>query len=324
MGVRGFAATLLGLGLLGAVAVGYGARTLFATPGPLRAPATIVIPRGAPALLADDLAERHVIDNAWVFRAAVWLSGRDGPLRAGEFTFPAHASVADVLNILRTARPVQHKLTIPEGLTAAQVALLLDRTDALQGDTPVPPEGSVMPLTYVFERGMPRAALVERATRDMDRALQDTWDTRDDGLPLASKQDMLILASIIERETSRPEERAHVASVYLNRLRKGMRLQADPTVAYGVTGGMGTHDHVLTRADLDRPGPYNTYRQAGLPASAIALPGQASMTAAAHPQPSDDLYFVADGNGGHVFAVTVEDHNRNVARWRSQTAPKQP
>jgi UPF0755 protein len=218
--------------------------------------------------------------------------------------------------VLRTGRPVQHRITIPEGLTAAQVALLLDRTPTLAGETPVPPEGAVLPETYEFELGTSRDALAERASAAMARALAQAWEQREDGLPLTDPQDMLILASMVERETARPEERPLVAAVYLNRLRRGMKLQSDPTVAYAVSGGTGTLERSLTRADLDWPTPYNTYRVTGLPPGPIDSPGLASLRAVAHPAHTDDLYFVADGTGGHAFSRTLDEHNRNVAHWR--------
>ena len=222
--------------------------------------------------------------------------------------------------ILRTAKPVEHHLTIPEGLTAAQIALLLDHAEATQGDTPVPPEGAVLPQTYAYEFGTTRAALVARATAAMDRALGQAWASRAPDLPLASAHDMLTLASIVERETAKSDERPHVAAVFLNRLRLGMKLQADPTAAYAASGGSGALNHTLTRADLDASNPYNTYQVAGLPPGPIDSPGVAAIQAVAHPANTDDLYFVADGTGGHVFARSVEDHNRNVAKWRALNA----
>jgi UPF0755 protein len=312
---------VLALGLAGAL--GWHLLSVLNTrPGPLPVARAVIVPRGTPAQLAEALLAAGVIDNPAAFRLATLASKGDGPLHAAELAFPAHASLRAVLAVLRTGRPVQHRLTIPEGLTAAQVALLLDRAPALAGDTPVPEEGAVLPETYAFERGTTRAALAERAAAAMARVLAQEWEQRDAGLPLAGPADMLTLASIVERETSRPEERPLVAAVFLNRLKLGMRLQADPTVAYGVSGGTGVLERPLTRADLDWPTPYNTYRVAGLPPGPISSPGVASLRAVAHPAPSDDLYFVADGGGGHAFARSLEEHNRNVARWRQgQGAP---
>ena len=306
-------------GLLAVLAAGgaFGlARARYERPGPLTAARPVVVPHGTPAQVAESLLAAGVIDDVAAFRLAVLVTRSAGALHAAELGFPAHASLQVVLAVLRTGRPVQHRLTIPEGLTAAQVALLLDRAPALAGDTPVPDEGAVLPETYVFELGTTRVALAERATAAMARALAQAWAQREGGLPLAGPQELLTLASIVERETARPEERPLVAAVYLNRLRLGMRLQADPTVAYAVAGG-GVLERKLTRADLDWPTPYNTYRVAGLPPGPIALPGVASLRAVAHPAHTEDLFFVMDGHGGHAFARTEDEHNRNVARWRA-------
>ena len=305
--------------MLPAAGVGAGlwwAGRLLVAAGPLPETREVVIPRGGPETVAAALLAAGVIGHDRLFLAGSWWTRAEGPLRAGEFAFPAGASLRDALTLLRTARPVQHRLTIPEGLTAAQIALLVDRAEALSGDPPVPGEGEILPQTYAFERGMPRAALLERASRAMERTLAEAWARRTPDLPLASPAELVTLASIVERATSRPEERAAVAGVYINRLRRGMRLQADPTVAYAASGGASL-DRAPTRADLDQPHPYNTYRVAGLPPGPIASPGAASIAASARPMVHDYLYFVADGNGGHVFARTLEEHNRNVARWRA-------
>ncbi len=304
------------LGTAGLLAAWQGLAYLNA-PGPLAEPRAVVIPRGSPVRLGEVLAEEGVIRHPVALRIAAQLTTGEGPLRAGEFLFPAAASLRDVLTVLRTARPVQHRLTIPEGLTAAAIAVLVERAETLAGDPVVPPEGMVLPDTYLHERGTPRAAVLDRATRAMDRALAEAWASRADGLPLASPQEMLVLASIVERETGRSDERARVAQVFINRLRRGMRLQSDPTVVYAASGGAGVLDRPISRADLDAQHPYNTYRIPALPPGPIASPGAASLAAVARPAGGDDLYFVADGTGGHAFAKTLEEHNRNVARWRA-------
>jgi UPF0755 protein len=259
-----------------------------------------------------------VIDSDRLFRLAAWLTRRQGPLHAAELAFPPHASLRAVLAVLRTARPVEHKLTIPEGLTAVQIAALVQHAVAATGTVVPPPEGSVLPQTYSYEYGTTRGVLLARAEAAMDQALASAWAGRAPDLPLASPQDAVILASIVERETALPDERPHVAAVYINRLRLGMRLDADPTVAYGASGGSGVLDHKLTRGDLEQDDPFNTYRRAGLPPTPIDSPGMASIQAVLHPAASDDLYFVADGSGGHVFARTLEAQNRNVARARAR------
>jgi UPF0755 protein len=285
-------------------------------PGPLPEARAVVVPRGGLAPVADALQADGVVARALELRLAALATRGDGALHAGELEFPAHASLRAVLRVLRTAKPVQHRLTIPDGLTAAQVALILDRGDALAGDPVVPPEGGVLPETYLYDRGTTRAALVARGAAAMDRVLQAAWAGRAPNLPLASPEQALTLASLVEQETARPEERPHVAAVFLNRLRLGMRLQSDPTVVYAVTGGLGSLDRPLTRADLNCDSPYNTYRYAGLPPGPIAMPGVAAIEAVVHPLDSDDLYFVADGTGGHAFAHTEDEHRQNVARWR--------
>jgi UPF0755 protein len=285
-------------------------------PGPLAEASAVVVPRGGLAPVAEALAADGVVANPLELRLAALATRNGGALHAGELEFPAHASLHQVLQILRFAKPVQHKLTIPDGLTAAQVALLLDHGDALTGDAVLPAEGSVLPETYLYDRGTTRAALAARAEAAMSRALAAAWASRVPGLPLATPEQALTLASVVEQETSRPEERPHVAAVFLNRLRLGMKLQSDPTVIYAVTGGQGSLDRKLTRADLELDSPYNTYRYAGLPPGPIAMPSLAAIEAVVHPLGSDDLYFVADGTGGHAFARTNDEQRQNVTRWR--------
>ncbi len=302
--------------LIAAGGGGFWLYSQYDAPGPLPAATNIVVPRGGYAELGDNLQQQGVIASPLVFRAFALATRSDGPLHAGELPFPAAASMRQVLTVLRTARPVQHRLTIPEGLTAAQIAHLVDSADALTGDTPVPAEGSVLPETYSYERGTSREQLLDRAAAAMDRALQRAWEFRTPGLPLADKGQALVLASMVERETAKPEERPLIAAVFLNRLRMGMKLQSDPTVAYGASGGLGVMDHPITRSELDHSDPYNTYIISGLPPAAICMPGQAALRAATQPATSDALFFVADGTGGHVFARTQDDHLRNVAHWR--------
>lgn len=290
--------------------------------GPLPADRTIVVAPGTTAQLGAALTEVELVTSPLEFRLAAWATRTDAALRQGEFAFHAHASLRQILTILRTARRIQHRITIPEGLTAAQIARLLDRNELLDGDLVLPAEGAVLPQTYAFERGTHRAILLNRMTAAMDKQRDELWTNRAPNLPLSSPTDLITLASLVERETARPEERPHVAAVFLNRLRAGMRLQSDPTIVYVASFGLGSLDHPITRAELDAATPYNTYRIAGLPPGPIASPGLASLQAVAHPIMSDDLYFVADGAGGHSFARTLEDHNRNVARLRAAAAVK--
>jgi UPF0755 protein len=293
------------------------AKHVYDAPGPLPEAKNVIVPRGGLDTVAATLHGAGVIGNVDAFRVAATITRGDGALHSAELAFPAHASLRQVLAVLRTARPVEHRLTIPEGLTSAQIAELVAKTDGLTGETPVPPEGAVLPETYSFEYGTTRTALIERAERAMKRTLDKLWAGRSANLKLATPEQAVILASIVERETAKPDERPHVAAVFLNRLNSGMKLQSDPTVIYGVSGGMGELDRKLTRADLDHDDPYNTYRIDGLPPSPICSPGLASLKAVMNPASSDDLYFVADGTGGHTFSRTLDDHNRAVKTWRS-------
>jgi UPF0755 protein len=286
-------------------------------PGPLAEGRAIVVSRGGTNQLAEALASDGVISQELVFRVAVWVTRGNGPLHAAEFAFPAHASVRQVLAILRTAGPVERHLTIAEGLTAQQILAVLAHAEAMSGEVKAIDEGSVLPQTYDYEYGADRAALVGRAKAAMDKNLAAAWADRAPGLPLASAHDALVLASIVERETAKPEEQRHVAAVYLNRLRQGMKLQSDPTVVYLASNGAGVLDHRLTRSELGRDDPFNTYRSAGLPPAPICSPGLDSVRAVLHPAVSDDLFFVADGSGGHVFSRSYEAHDAAVARWRA-------
>jgi UPF0755 protein len=289
-------------------------------PGPLAESRAVVVPRGAAAGLADALAEAGVVRDARLFRLALLIE-RGDRLHAGEFAFPAHASLRQVIETLRHGKPVAHHVTIPEGLTSREIAALLARAPALVGDALAPAEGSILPATYDYSWGTPRAALLQRAQAAMRGALAAAWAGRTPGLPLANPEQAVILASIVEHETAKLAERPLVAAVFLNRLRQGMRLQADATVVYAASGGAGALDRKLSKADLALDDPYNTYRINGLPPGPIDSPGLAALQAVLHPAPSDALYFVADGRGGHAFARTLDEHNHNVAHWRAVDGP---
>jgi UPF0755 protein len=308
------------LGLAALLLLGGGVAALafrdFSAPGPLAAPAQLAVSRGGTESIATLLAEKGVIASPRRFALAAWLTREQGPLRAGEFVFPAGASLRDVLGVLREGRMVQRRLTIAEGLTARQVAALIDRAEGLAGETPAIAEGALLPETYGYALGDTRASLVRRAAAAMDAALAEAWASRAEGLPLASPREVLILASIVERETGVAAERPQVASVFINRLRRGMMLQSDPTVAYVAGQGLPL-ERAITRVDLDAAHPFNTYRIRGLPPAPIAMPGREAIRAVTRPDTTEYLFFVADGTGGHAFSRTLEEHNRNVARWRA-------
>lgn len=286
-------------------------------PGPLTQASTVIIPRGAGVeTIARVLRGSGVIGDQIIFRLGVRVSGIDKNLKAGEYFFPARVSSEVVAKILESGTTVVRRLTIAEGLTSAQIYLLLSDADGLEGDISLPVEGTMLPETYYFSYGDSRRSLVRRMQESMRRQLAGLWAARSTDLPYKSPAEALILASIVEKETAVANERPRIAGVFLNRLMLGMRLQSDPTVIYGVSDGAGFLDRALTRADLKSPNPYNTYLNAGLPPGPIGNAGKASLTAVFNPEPTEDIYFVADGNGGHVFAKTLKQHNRNVAKWR--------
>lgn len=304
------------LGVLGAS--GLWAWSQAEAPGPSRSPTTVIIASGSGvARIASRLEGAGVIRHRLMFRLAARLSGADKALQAGEYAFPPAISVIGAMAQIRRGETVVRKLTVAEGLTVAEVLGLVNAADGLAGVATMADsggEGRLLPETYHFSYGDARAQLVRRMANDMAATLDALWKKRADGLPLASAEQALILASIVEKETAVAAERPLVAAVFLNRLKRGMRLQSDPTVAYGLSdGALG---RALTRADLKTDHPHNTYVIKGLPPTPIANPGREALAAVLNPVASDMLYFVADGNGGHAFAKTLRQHNRNVARWR--------
>jgi UPF0755 protein len=290
----------------------------FDSPSANDATRTIVLPSGSSAWeIAEALYAAGVVADPNVFAAGVWREGRSGSLKAGEYLFPAHATPRDAMEIVLAGKTVKHRLTIPEGLTSADILRLIEGAEALDGVVAeIPPEGALLPETYHFRRGDSRADMIDRMQAGMLSLIAELWPDRAENLPFETPAQALVLASIVEKETALASERLQVAGVFINRLRKKMRLQSDPTVIFAVTGGAALLDRPLSKADLALDSPFNTYRHKGLPPRPIAHPGRESLAAVLNPGTTDALYFVADGSGGHVFAKTLAAHNRNVARWR--------
>lgn len=291
----------------------------YTQPGPLKSPATVVIPKGSGlAEIAQKLASAHVISRADVFRLAARITRADTTLKAGEYAFAPAITMRGAVALLQSGKTVVRRLTVVEGLTSGEIVKQLDTVDGLEGTVSrIPPEGALLPETYHFSYGDSRAEIVHRMEEAMTKTVADLWADRAEGLPYDTPEQAVVVASLVEKETGVAAERARVAAVFLNRLKKGMRLQSDPTVAYALAGEAGPLGRPLTHDDLKTPSPYNTYLHRGLPPGPICNPGQASLYAAMHPADTNELYFVADGSGGHVFARTLEEHNRNVAKWRT-------
>ena len=310
---------LLAVGLAGGAA--YWGFKKFHEPGPAAAATTVVIEHGLGVrAIADRLAGAGVIAEPLVFAAGVRVYGEGRPLQAGEYEFPAHLTMRLVMEQMIGGVTIVHRLTIPEGLTSVEIVALVAAAPDLAGNLPaaMPADGTLLPETYFFSRGDTRAQLLERMRKGMSDALAELWPARDSTVALKNIAEAVTLASIVEKETGLATERPHVASVFFNRLAQGMPLQSDPTVIYALTGGKGPLGRALLRADLQVASPYNTYVNPGLPPGPIANPGRASLEAVLHPDSTKDLYFVADGTGGHAFAATLDEHNKNVAAWRQQ------
>jgi len=286
--------------------------------GPLAEDKTVVIAReddGGP--IAEQLERAGIIDSGLMFSAMTVFDGTRAALKRGEYAFRAHASLRDVERLLLSGKVVLHKIPIPEGLTSDQIVQRLRDSDVLVGEVKESPrEGSLMPDTYLVPRGETRLALLAQMAKAQQKLVDDVWARHAQDLPIKSPGELVTLASLVEKETGKADERARVAGVFVNRLQKHIKLQSDPTIVYGLVFGKGTLGHPITKIELYTPTPYNTYNIDGLPPGPICNPGKAALEAAANPSRGKDLYFVADGTGGHAFAETLDQHAKNVAHWR--------
>src|SRR3954451_18466319 len=289
-------------------------------PGPLREERIVNIPtRAGMTDIADTLQREGVIDNnRWAFIGAVFALKARSELKPGEYLFQKNASLRDVIATIVEGKVVQHAVTIPEGLTSEQIVTRLSDNDIFAGSVrEMPREGTLLPETYKFPRGTTREQVIQRMQQTQKRVLAEIWERRNPDVPVKSPEALIALASIVEKETGRADERSRVAAVFTNRLRQKMKMQSDPTIIYGLVGGKGTLGRPIKRSEITQPSPYNTYVIEGLPPGPIANPGRASLEAAANPARTRDLFFVADGTGGHTFTETYDQHQKNVVKLRA-------
>lgn len=287
-------------------------------PGPLVDYQNVIVPKGADLqLIGGRLEEAGIIRSKWVFVSAARLQEAHRELRAGEYKFRPGISVRHVIALLRKGQLINRRVTIAEGLGVAQILKILDDADGLEGTLfPVPDEGALLPDTYYYAFGETRQTIVDQMALQMQRTLDALWAKRAPNLPIKSKKEALILASIVEKETGRAQERRRVAGVFINRLNKGMKLESDPTVVFSVTGGRRKLGRGLKKSELRKDHPYNTYRVQGLPPGPICNPGRAAIAAVLNPEKTSALFFVADGTGGHKFSDTLKEHINAVRGWR--------
>jgi UPF0755 protein len=289
-------------------------------PGPLQEDKIVNIPaRAGMTDIADILQREGVIDNnRWAFIGSVFALKARSELKPGEYSFQKNASLRDVIGTMVEGKVVQHAVTIPEGLTSQQIVARLAENDIFSGDVhEVPREGTLLPETYKFPRGTTRDQVIARMQQTQKRVLAEIWERRSPDIPVKTPEQLVTLASIVEKETGKPDERSRVAAVFVNRLRQKIKLQSDPTIIYGIVGGKGTLGRPIKRSEILQPSLYNTYVVDGLPPGPIANPGRASLEAAANPARTRDLFFVADGTGGHAFTETYDQHQKNVAKLRA-------
>src|SRR6476661_3392426 len=312
--------TIVLLLLIGAGTGYYYGRQVLETPGPLREDKIVNIPaRAGKRDIADVLQREGVIDvNPWLFIGGVFAMKASSDLKPGEYSFQKNASLRDVIATIVEGKVVQHSITVAEGLTSEQIVAKLSDNDIFSGSVrEIPREGTLLPETYKFPRGTTREQVLQRMQQTQKRVLAEIWERRNPDIPVKSPEQLITLASIVEKETGRADERSRVAAVFTNRLRQKIKLQSDPTIIYGMVGGKGTLGRPIKRSEITQPSPYNTYVIEGLPPGPIANPGRASLEAAANPARTRDLFFVADGSGGHAFTETYDQHQKNVAKLRA-------
>ena len=312
--------TLLLVGMIAAGGIYVYGKQQIEAPGPLQEDKVVNIPaRAGMTDIADILQREGVIDNnRWAFIGSVFALKARSDLKPGEYLFQKKASLREVIGTIVEGKVVQHAVTIPEGLTSEQIVARLSDNDIFTGTIrEIPNEGTLLPETYKFPRGTTREQVIQRMQQAQKRVLAEIWDRRNTDIPIKTPEQLVTLASIVEKETGKADERSRVAAVFVNRLRQKMKLQSDPTIIYGLVGGKGTLGRPIKRSEIMQPSTYNTYVIDGLPKGPIANPGRASLEAAANPARTRDLFFVADGSGGHTFTETYDQHQKNVARLRA-------
>ncbi|MBI5132102.1 MAG: endolytic transglycosylase MltG [Rhodopseudomonas palustris] len=313
--------TLLLVVMLGAGGIYVYGKQKIEAAGPLQDDKVVNIPqRAGLGDIAEILQREGVIENnRWVFIGSVLALKARADLKPGEYSFQKNASLRDVIGTIVEGKVVQHAVTIPEGLTSEQIVARLSENNIFTGSLrEIPREGTLLPETYKFPRGTLREQVINRMQQAQKRVLAEVWERRNPEIPIKSPEQLVTLASLVEKETSKPDERSRVSAVFINRLQKKMKLQSDPTIIYGLVGGKGTLGRPIKRSEIQQPSPYNTYVIEGLPPGPIANPGRASLEAAANPARTRDLYFVADGSGGHAFSDGYDQHLKNVAKLRAQ------
>jgi UPF0755 protein len=313
--------TLVLISMIGFGGVYVYGKQLLEAAGPLQEEKIVNIPaRAGKRDIADILQREGVIDvNPWAFIGSVFALKASSELKPGEYAFQKNASLRDVIGTIVEGKVVQHAVTIPEGLTSEQIVTRLSENEIFTGTVrEMPREGTLLPETYKFPRGTPREQVIQRMQQSQKRVLAEIWERRNTDIPVRTPEQLVALASIVEKETGKADERSRVAAVFVNRLRQKMKLQSDPTIIYGLVGGKGTLGRPIKRSEIMQPSPYNTYVVDGLPPGPIANPGRASLEATANPARTRDLFFVADGTGGHSFTETYDQHQKNVAKLRTQ------